>query len=222
MADARKKRFEDRTGKISLVEKILIFIKHHFHFLWQIIEWGNGLLFYLFYNRKLRNLLPTIFHDNVLNPFSFRILDRIDETKLVELIRNQNEDDLKYFKPHGFDLESIRKQFARLSFLMMGVFDNEKLIGYFFLRFFTNSKCFVGRLIDKQCRGRGIGEVMNSIMYQTAWKMNFRCLSTISRKNLKVMRSHSRNPHMVILRELGNDYLLVEFISEKPDNKVNA
>jgi hypothetical protein len=36
------------------------------------------------------------------------------------------------------------------------------------------------------------------------------------------MRSHSRNPHMVVLKELGNDYLLVEFISEKPDNKVNV
>lgn len=166
--------------------------------------------------------MPTIFHDYVLNPFSFRLLDKTDETKLVDLIRKQNEDDLKYFKPHGFDLKSIRKQLASLSFLMMGVFDDDKLIGYFFLRFFTNKKCFVGRLIDKQYRGRGIGEVMNSIMYQTAWKMNFRCLSTISRKNLKVMRSHSRNPYMVILKELDNDYLLVEFINEKPESMVNA
>ena len=55
---------------------------------------------------------------------------------------------------------------------------------------------------------------MNKIMYETAWRMNFRCLSTISRNNIKVMRAHAKNSAMVVLKELQNDYLLVEFIKE--------
>ena len=53
---------------------------------------------------------------------------------------------------------------------------------------------------------------MNFIMYETAWRMGFRCLSTISRNNIAVMRAHAKNPTMVVLKELSNDYLLVEFV----------
>jgi hypothetical protein len=97
---------------------------------------------------------------------------------------------------------------------MMGSFDGNKMTGYFFLRFFANKKCFVGRLIDKDYRGRGIGPVMNNIMYETAWRMSFHCLSTISRNNKAVMRAHAKNRTMIVLKELQNDYLLVEFIRE--------
>ena len=94
---------------------------------------------------------------------------------------------------------------------MMGVFKDNEIAGYFFLRCFWNRKCFVGRLIDESHEGQGIGRVMNSIMYNSAWKSNFRCLSTISKNNFSVMRSHANNKTMKILRELENDYLLVEF-----------
>jgi hypothetical protein len=95
---------------------------------------------------------------------------------------------------------------------MMGVFEKDKLVGYFFLRCFWNRKCFVGRLIDYNYRGKGIGWIMNNIMYNVAWDSGFRCLSTISRNNKAVMTAHSRNPAMIILKELQNDYMLVEFV----------
>lgn len=42
------------------------------------------------------------------------------------------------------------------SFLMMGVFDGNKLIGYFFLRFFMNRHSFTGYLVDYNYQGQGI------------------------------------------------------------------
>ena len=98
---------------------------------------------------------------------------------------------------------------------MMGTFADQKMVGYFFLRFFANRKCFVGRLIDKEYRGKGIGYEMNKIMYNTAWEMGFRCLSTISKNNKSVMGAHAKNSAMIVLKELQNDYLLVEFIDKK-------
>ncbi len=95
---------------------------------------------------------------------------------------------------------------------MMGVFQDNLLVGYFFLRFFFNRKCFVGRLIDKDFRGKGIGGEMNRIMYETAWRMKFRCLSTISQDNTSVMRAHSKNETMKVLKHLKNNYMLVEFV----------
>jgi hypothetical protein len=196
------------------MERILIFIKHNFSFLWRIIEFGNGLLFSILYKTKLEKTLSAVFQEFVKTPFSYRKLDLSDAGILYDLIKSQEATDLEYFNPHGFDLESIKKQYKNPSFLMMGSFEQGKITGYFFLRFFANKKCFVGRLIDKKYRGRGIGTTMNAIMYETSWRMGFRCLSTISRNNKAVMHAHSKNPTMIILKELQNDYLLVEFIRE--------
>jgi hypothetical protein len=98
------------------------------------------------------------------------------------------------------------------AFLMMGVFDGSRLAGYFFLRCFWNKKCFVGRLVDAPYEGKGLGRAMNGILYPIAWQMGFRCLSTISKNNRDVMRSHAGNPAMRVLKELADDYLLVEFV----------
>jgi hypothetical protein len=203
------------------MERILIFIKHHFDFLWEVIEWGNGLLFSLFYKARLKNPLLEVFKEFTLPPFSFRRLEASDTELLYGLIKSQKASDLEYFRPHEFDLSSIKKQFLNHSFLMMGAFEQDRLAGYFFLRFFFNKKCFVGRLIDKPYRGHGVGLVMNNIMYETAWRMGFRCLSTISRNNTSVMQAHSKNPNIIVLKELQNGYLLVEFVRE-PMGPVNS
>jgi hypothetical protein len=88
------------------------------------------------------------------------------------------------------------------------------MIGYFFLRFFINKKCFVGRLVSTEYQGKGVGKTMNAIMYGIAWKMGFRCLSTISKNNHLVLRAHKNNENMVVRKLLDNDYLLVEFLPD--------
>ncbi len=194
------------------MEQLLIFIKHHFNFLWKVIEWGNGFIFCMLYQKRIEKVLPGVFESFAEAPYSYRRLRMSDAESLSGLMDRQDDSDLKYFRPHEFNLTLVRKQCKKCSFLMMGVFEQEKMIGYFFLRFFANRKCFVGRLIDKDYRGIGIGNVMNKIMYETAWRMGFRCLSTISRHNTAIMKAHAKNQKMQVIKELQNDYLLVEFI----------
>jgi RimJ/RimL family protein N-acetyltransferase len=194
------------------MEKILILIKHHFRFVWKIIEWFNNLLFCYLHATSLERILPGVFAEFMLSGFSFRRLNLGDAQSLHTLITTQNIEDMEYFKPHGFDIESIRRQFQFNSFLMMGAFSDQRLIGYFFLRFFSNSKCFVGRIIDKDFRGKGIGLVMNKIMYEIAWRMSFQCLSTISKHNNAIIKAHKKNSNMRIIKALHDDYLLVEFL----------
>lgn len=195
------------------MEKLLIYIKHHLRFLWKVIEWGNTILFQALYVKRMNRIVPEVFLEFTMEPFMFRRLLISDAVRLHALIHRQNASDLEFFRPHGMDMKSIERQFSNRAFLMMGVFRDDVLTGYFFLRFFCNRTCFVGRLIDTGYRGRGIGDVMNNIMYETAWRMRFRCLSTISRNNKLVMHAHERNSRMKILKELRNDFLLVEFIN---------
>ena len=194
------------------MERILLFIKHHLGAIWKIIDWGNGILFRFFYGSKMRRVASAVIDETESGSLTCRELQNSDLQSLRDLIESQPADDLTYFSPHAFDLESLKAQLRNPAFLMMGIFGDQGLIGYFFLRFFTNKKCFVGRLIDKDHRGKGIGSIMNTVMYETAWGIGFRCLSTISRNNTAVMRAHEKNPTMVILKSLPNDYLLVEFI----------
>lgn len=195
------------------MERILIFIKHRFGFLWRVIEWGNGIVFSLLYKASLERILPEQLKGKKGSPFSFRRLLLSDAEELHELIRAQETPDLQYFSPHSFDLPSIEKQFRKRSFLMMGAFEGERMVGYFFLRFFVNKRCFVGRIIDMAYRGMGIGNGMNRIMYRTAWNMGFRYLSTMSKNNHAVINAHKKNSTMQILKELQNDYILVEFVN---------
>lgn len=203
------------------MEGLLLFIKHKVGFIWCIIENLNDLLFRSFYLSRLEKILPVLFDEFSTGTFQYRKLNIEDAWRLFRMIHNQPSSDLDFFKPHLFDEKSIIKQVRKASFLMMGVFDGEAITGYFFLRFFANRKCFVGRIIDKEYRGKGIGQVMNNIMYHTAWRMKFRCFSTISKNNIAVMKSHSTNRHMLVRRELKNDYLLVEFLpnEEQKGNK---
>ncbi len=135
-----------------------------------------------------------------------------DLEALHDLIERQGKVRLEYFQPHGFDHESLKRMYANSAFLMFGTFHKQQLIGYFFLRCFWNRKCFVGRLIDQPFERKGIGRIMNQIMYHIAWRSGFRCMTTVSRKNQDIMRSHERNPHAQIVGELANDYLLIEFV----------
>ena len=196
------------------MEQLLIFIKHHFRFLWELIEWSNSILFRLLYAHKLERIQSEVLGKAIPARFNSRLLKGTDMKLLHKMIADQDPEDLTYFHPHEFDLNSLNKQLKKTSFLMMGTFDDKRLVGYFFLRFFINRNCFVGRIIDKSYRGKDIGKDMNGIMYEIAWKMGFRCLSTISRNNTAVMHAHAKNPSMVILKELQNDYLLVEFINK--------
>ena len=197
------------------MEQILLFIIHNLGFIWIIIERVNDLLFYLLYHKRLDRVSREVFKEIQHHSVIFRRISIAESASLYELIRNQPASDLTYFKPHSFELKSIVRQTRKPSFLMMGAFINDSLIGYFFLRLFVNRKCFVGRLIDKNYRGHGIGVTMNRIMYEIAWRMKFRCLSTISRNNHAVMKAHSGNRYMSVLKELKDDYWLVEFL---PDN----
>lgn len=194
------------------MERFLLFIKHNVRFLWRIIEWGNGILFSLLYRSRLEKVLSGVFEEVTESRYNFRKLAQADINGLHLLLNSQDEGDLDYFKPHRFNIKSLERQLKIPSFLMMGAFDGEKMAGYFFLRFFANKKCFVGRLTDKDYRGKGIGRTMNRIMYETAWRMGFRCLSTISRNNTLVMKAHAENRNMVVLKELAGDYMLVEFV----------
>ena len=192
--------------------RLLLYIKHRMPFLWRGVDWLNAVLFTILHRHRLRSSSEQCFQEHTLDGFQFRPLASNDLAVLEGLLDRQAAGRLDHFKPHGFDRQSLDRVYRNPSFMMFGVFKDTELIGYFFLRCFWNRRCFVGRLIDEPHEGRGIGRIMNEIMYNTAWRSGFRCHTTVSRDNAMVMRSHANNPNVRILKELANNYLFIEFV----------
>ena len=195
-----------------MIARILLFIKHRIPWLWIGIDWLNARLYAILHEETMAENGYRAFDRFKLAGFEFRPLVGADLYDLKALLERQKSERLEYFRPHGFDYASLHEMYANSAFLMFGVFSEQRMIGYFFLRCFWNRKCFVGRLIDAPFEGKGTGRVMNQIMYNTAWWSGFRCFTSISRNNQWIMRAHSKNPHARFVAELANDYQLVEFL----------
>ncbi len=194
--------------------KILLKVKHQYPGLWSTIAYLNGIYFGLRYGKQLHQnaVARAALHSN--NAIAFRILEYQDLSALECLLLGQNEDQLEFFKPHRFDLKTLKTHWRDPSFLMMGAFLDDTLVGYFFLRCFVNKNCFIGRLVESHHQRKGIAKGMSEVMYHTAWSMGFKCLTTISKHNHAIFKLHEHERNTIVLRELPNDYLLVQILPQ--------
>ena len=193
---------------------IFLFIKENIPPLWKTIECLNSVLFKIVYHSKIQKALIQTIQKQTLKHYTIRLLTTSDIDSLSILIKSQEPEQLIYFEPHNFDFKSLERIFRNPSFFRMGIFFNNRIVGYFFLRCFVNKECFVGRLVDKYHRVKGIGKAMNDILYNTAWNSGFRVFATLSADNQMVMQSHKNNRHLIIRKKLADNYMLVEFVKE--------
>lgn len=200
--------------------RILLYIKHNLPGVWKLAEMVNGALFRLLHERRFNVAVRQVLDDSPVSEYTYRLLQPDDLKTLETLLLNQTPERVEYFKPHAFNYKSLLNVYNNPAFFMFGVFKGEDLAGYFFLRCFWSKKCFVGRIIHPDYEGKGIGKEMNRIMYNTGWMTGFRVLSTISRNNKLVIRSHSGNPYMVVLKELKDNYMMVEFLPKPDHNRI--
>lgn len=198
--------------------KLLISIKKKLPFIWQFFEYGNGLLLKLLFQKEIKkNTLITLkYYAN--EKYTYRFLTEDDLKSLHELFQRQDQEQYKYFKPHSFDEKTLYRLFKNPSFFMFGVFDKDKLAGYFFLRCFSNKKSFTGRLVDEKYQGKGISRRMGKILHNIAWNSDFRVFGTASRDNFKSINSYQSINNFKIIKELDNNYIFFEYLKteEKP------
>lgn len=190
---------------------ILIFIKHHIPFIWNIVEYINSQLFYILYRKQLEFLGEKYSQSKD----SVRILRIEDMVALSEFFNKQPADSFEYFKPHAFDYNSLVKKNKDKSFIMIGVFSNNEIIGYGFLRCFFNGKAFRGKIVDISHQGHGIAKHIGSVLTDMATLMHLRLFATISKDNVKSISSSSAVNKIKILKELPGNYIYVEYLRKQ-------
>lgn len=194
------------------------YLKERFPFIWEILELINGMIFRIFFfNRFKRNSIQVL-KEYENERYAYRSLMKTELEQLCDLFQRQDPEQFKYFKPHNFDLHSLHVLHKNPSNFLFGVFDQDQLIGYFFIRCFVNKVGFIGRIVDERYQGQGIAKRMAKIIYHITWSSDFRVFSTISKNNISSLKSHQAINNYRIVKELKNDYYFLEYLKseEKP------
>ena len=191
-------------------------LKNTFPFIWDVIEGINSLLFSIRYGNKLH------FIDNILagyqGDYSIKKARVEDTEAIVAFFSEQPEESFTFFRPHAFDVRTIRKLIKRASFLFFLVLKDNAIVGYFFLRCFAQGKCFRGKIVDYRWRGRGIAKLMGLASTEVAQSLGLRMFGTISKGNASSMASSVAVNEFKIIEQLPNNYVYIEYLSKKHDD----
>lgn len=192
--------------------KIAHILKDKLSWLWNLIEWGNSIVFSLRYGKRIRKFrFTTIPQGYILAP-----LKSTQTEKLVDFFKRQPVDAFTFFKPHGFDYKSIKRLQKNKSFLGYVLIDekSDKIAGYCFNRCFFHGQGFRGRMVDVDYRGKGLGTAMNKILNEVGFGIGLRLFESVSKDNVASYRSALSASNVKVVKELPHNELYLEILPD--------
>jgi len=191
--------------------EIFKMLKNRIPILWNIIEYTNGLLIHLFYGSMLDEISRKMINSKHLLKYKCERAKITDTDKLYQYMKRLGEEDIVYFKPFEFDKSSISNVLASGTYQLYLVYetDGNNIIGFFFIRYFINRKCFLGFYVDSEFRSRGIGKAMIRAIADSIHFSCFQLYSTVCEENQASLNAHlSAAPFEIIERLNSNEIVL--------------
>ena len=203
-----------------MLYKIAHLLRDHCAWVWDAAESINSTAFGIRYAKRLK-LVPEVLKRDSKEPLLLRVAEPEDAEALAAFFARQPEGDFEFFKPHGFDVQSLMTLLKRTSFLMYVVEQDQQIVGYFFLRSFVHGQSYLGKMVDHEHQGQGIGKLMCKAAMDVALTLGLRMFESINRRNPASMRSTGSVLRQVVLQELEDGDLLIEDLplAEMPDGK---
>ena len=193
-----------------MLYKIAHILRDKLSWLWNIIEWINGLIFYMRYGKKLKAFSFTTIPDG----YELVPLRDVPTEELVAFFERQPEEAFTYFRPHEFDAKSIKrlqKNKAFLAYVLQGK-TNDTIAGYCFNRCFFHGQGFRGRMVGIDYRGKGLGTAMNKILNEVGFGIELRLFETVSKDNVASYKSALSASNVKVVKELPDNELYLEIV----------
>lgn len=190
--------------------KLAHILRDKFEFLWNIIEWCNAFVFSLIHRNALKKI-PEILKE-CSGLFTLRMAAPADAALLATFFVEQPEEAFLFFKPHAFDEKTLSKIIKNKAFLTFLVLDDEKIVGYFFLRCFVNGKSFKGYMVADAYKGHGIAKLEGIAMNKINEVLGLRMFGSISPENPASMAVAKAVNEVKILSTLDNGDYYIEFL----------
>ena len=191
------------------------FLRDKLPFIWDLIDLLNSWLFGLKYGSKLRDV-----ESATLQKFAVECnmkivpMREVPAEKLEKFFAAQPEEAYEFFKPHGFDVTSIKKIQRLNSFLAYIMLDGDTVAGYCFIRSFFHGKGFRGRMVGMTHRGCGLGTLMNRMMNEVGFGIGLRLFETVSKRNVASYRSAMSASNVKVIEEMEDDDLYLEILKD--------
>ena len=195
--------------------KLAHFLRDKLPIIWEFVDWLNAILFSIRYGGKMKLVQGIV--KEYSTSYDVVEMSAIESIELERFFSSQPGKSFKYFKPHGFDAKSLRKLKKNMAFLGYIIKEGESPVGYFFLRSFFFGKAYLGKLVDYSHQGQGIGKMMCLCAMDIASSLGLRMFETISKDNLASLLSTQSVLETRIVKEMPDNYLMIEDIRRKDD-----
>lgn len=195
-----------------MLYKIAHLLRDKLSWLWNIIEWVNSVIFSVRYGKRLREFQFT----TIPNGYDILPIKDMPSEKMVEFFNHQPMDAFMYFRPHGFNIKSIKHLQKNKSFLGYVLLDimNGEIAGYCFNRCFFHGQGFRGRMVDINYRGKGLGTAMNKLLNEVGFGIGLRLCETVSKDNVASYKSALSASNVRVVKELPNNELYLEILPQ--------
>lgn len=195
-----------------MLYQIAHILRDKFSWLWNVIEWMNGMVFSLRYGKTLKRLTVK----SVPEGYSIVPIKDVLTNELVCFFKNQPEDAFTFFHPHGFDEKSIKRLQKNKAFLGYVLLDkeNDRIAGYCFNRCYFHGQGFRGRMVDIDYRGKGLGTAMNKILNEVGFGIGLRLFETVSKDNVASYRSALSASKVKAVKEMEGNELYLEILPD--------
>lgn len=189
------------------------FLRDKMPFIWDLIDLLNSFLFSLRYGRKLKSVEQIVLQQYAQSAgMQIVRLRDVPTNQLVDFFAAQPEDAYTFFKPHGFDMKSLKKLQRNRSFLAYMLMDEGQVAAYCFVRSFFMGKGFRGRMVGMDFRGKGLGTLMNKLMNEVGFGIGLRLFETVSKDNVASYRSALSASNVKVVEELEHNELYLEIL----------
>ena len=192
------------------------FLRDKMPFLWNIVDIVNSFLFSQRYGKKLKVVESSFTCYKVEIGYDVLPISLVDPQELFSFFFHQPEEAYTFFKPHGFDVRSIKKMQKNNAFLAYVLRDtnNGNIAGYCFNRSFFHGKGFRGRMVDINYRGKGLGTLMNRILNDIGFGIGLQLFETVSKDNIASYRSAVSASNFKVVKELPHNELYLEILKD--------
>lgn len=202
-----------------MLYKLAHLLRDHMGWLWEVAEGINSFAFKVRYSAQLKRV-AVVLEKNSTEKVLLREAVVADAEALSAFFAKQPEGDFEYFRPHGFDVKTLKKLLKRTSFMMFVAEplkpaepknpSESQIVGYFFLRSFVHGQSYLGKMVDHEHQGQGIGKQMCKAAMDVALTLGIRMFESINKENMASMRSTGAVLKQVVLQELEHGDLLIE------------
>lgn len=193
-----------------MLYKLAHIIQANLPFLWNFVEECNALVFVSQKSKALRSLGDCC-------DYGIRLATEADADALASFFREQPEDSYRWFKPHAFDVATMRRLLRLRSYVIYIQEENGQVIGYAFLRCFCNNKCFIGKMVDYRHQGKGVCTALCRVGMRMATLLGIRMYESINKDNVGSMKASEKACEVMVVETLEDGDMLIEDKPKRDD-----